>query len=333
MIKLRNTAHELDEIQQEAVIWVQRLASGQATVEDAAALKRWRATSPQHVKAFAEASQAWSDVASVGRDMQRDGPTATETLSRLRRQSVNRRAFIGGGVATAAAVTYGVVNPPLSLWPSLSQMRADYRTATGEQRSITLAGDVAVRLNTQTSIALRAADGWQDRVELVSGEASFGLHAAAERQFAVLAADGKTVANSAQFEVRHLTRGGDSAVYVTCFDGGVNVEFQGRGARLRPGQQLRYDAGGLDTVTAIDPESASNWSRGIVVFRATPLQEAIDEINRYRPGRIVLMSAALVDKRITGRFRIDQMDSILTRLEQAVDARIRILPGGVALLS
>jgi transmembrane sensor len=113
MIKLRSTAPELDEIQREAVVWVQRLVSGLATAEDAAALKRWRTISPQHARAFAEASRAWCDVASAGRDLQRNGPTASETLMRLRRQSINRRMFLGGGAAAAVAAGYGIIHPPL----------------------------------------------------------------------------------------------------------------------------------------------------------------------------------------------------------------------------
>lgn len=332
MIKLQGLAPELDEVRREAVIWVQRLASGQATAADAVAIKRWRALSPRHAQAFAEASKAWSDVASAGRDLQ-DGRSATETLAHLRRQSINRRMFLGGGLATAAAVAYGVIHPPLDLWPSLSQLRADYRTTTGEQRDITLAGNVAVRMNTQTSLALRAAEGQQDRVELVSGEASFGLPASSGRVLSVFAADGRTRATSARFDIRNLTRGGDPAVCVTCFDGGVQVEYSGRTAVLGAGQQLQYGSHALGKVAAIDVEAASNWSRGIVVFRNTPLPEAIDEINRYRPGRIVLINSALSGKQISGRFRIDQMNNILARLEQAVDARIRILPGGLALIS
>jgi len=333
MIKLRNTTPELDAIQREAVAWVQRLVSGEATAEDAAALKRWRAENPAHARAFTAASSAWSDVASAGPDLHRDGRPATETLVRLRRQTVNRRAFLGGGVAAAAVATYGVIRPPLDLWPSFTQLQADYRTATGEQRTITLAGDIAVQMNSQTSLALRNGEGSQGRVELISGEASFTLPEVAGRGLAVLAADGRTLATDAKFDVRHLTRGADSAVYVTCFEGGVKVEHQAGRATIAAGQQLSYGARGLGQVTAIDPESASNWSRGIVVFRATPLLDALEEINRYRPGRIVVLNAELAQKRITGRFRIDQMDSILARLEQAVDAHVRTLPGGLALLS
>jgi transmembrane sensor len=69
------------------------------------------------------------------------------------------------------------------------------------------------------------------------------------------------------------------------------------------------------------------------VFRATPVAEVVEEINRYRPGRIILINAALGRKPVTGRFRIDKMDEILSRLELAVSARIQTLPGGIVLLS
>ena len=72
-----------------------------------------------------------------------------------RRATMSRRALLAGGGALAASVAaYAVMKPPLDLWPSFDELRADYRTATGEQRRVTVA-DVDVRLNTQTSIASR----------------------------------------------------------------------------------------------------------------------------------------------------------------------------------
>ncbi len=71
-----------------------------------------------------------------------------------------RRAFLGGGIAASAAAVavYGMVNPPLGLWPSLAELNADYRTATGQQEKINFGPLVTAELNTQTSIAIGARD-------------------------------------------------------------------------------------------------------------------------------------------------------------------------------
>jgi transmembrane sensor len=45
------------------------------------------------------------------------------------------------------------------------------------------------------------------------------------------------------------------------------------------------------------------------------------------------MSGPLAQKQINGRFRIGEMDEILQQLQQALDAKIRHLPGGLVLLS
>jgi transmembrane sensor len=332
MNEVSNPVTGLDPIRGEAVAWIQKLISGQATPDDADALQRWRSQSAAHAAAFAEASRAWQDVGPAGSSLRQRGGEMARGLAYWRRRTMSRRVVLGGGLATAAAAAYGVIHPPLGLWPSLSELNADYRTATGEQRKVTFAGDVSIQMNTQTSIAVQPPDGERDRVELVAGEASFTTALQPRRTLAVLAANGKTIASGARFDVRHM-RDANRSVCVTCFDGDVRIEHPTDAMTLGPGQQVSYDASGAGGVTSIDPESASAWQRGIVVFRATPLAEVVDEINRYRPGRIVLINAALGSKTVSGRFRIDQMGEILTRLEQAFNARMRALPGGVVLLS
>jgi transmembrane sensor len=89
----------------------------------------------------------------------------------------------------------------------------------------------------------------------------------------------------------------------------------------------------MSGVAAIDSVAESQWRRGIVEFRNVPIAEVIEEINRYRPGRVVLMSSALGQKHINGRFRIGEMDEVLLQLQQAVDAKLQYLPGGIVLLS
>lgn len=322
-------AVELDRVQQEAVAWVQRLLSGEATLGDASELRRWRARSPAHAAALAQASRVWGDIGIAGGWLYHREDVPAFRQAQLRRV-LGRRAVLGGAVAAAAA-SYAVIYPPLEMWPSLAELAGDYRTGRGEQRQVTLPNQVSVTLNTQTSIALDARDAAVDRVELINGEASFATPPGVERTLAVMAAGVTATASNARFDMRHLAE--PSVVCVTCLDGRVRIERAGEARQLERGQQIRSDWRGLGSIATVDPEIEAAWQRGIVIFQATPLEQVIEEINRYRPGRIVLINRALAQKPVSGRFRIDQLNDILVQLEQAFGARVRLLPGGVALLS
>lgn len=326
----------LSPIQSEAVDWVQKLISGEATREEISAAKSWQAQSPAHAAAFEAAERVWSDVGVAGRALHGSTENFASALDALgkRRRTINRRTMLGGGAAViATASIYGVLNPPLGLWPSLSQLNADYRTGTGEQRNLTFADNVAISLNTQTSLAIRPATAAEDCIELVTGEASFAMPMRATRSLVVLAANGKTVTDIGRFDVRHMAIGERPFVNVTCFEGRVRIEHGADIADLRPGQRVHYDAAGLSHIAAVDPVIESEWQRGIVEFRNTPLVQAVEEINRYRPGRIVLVNKMLGQKQLNGRFRIDQMDKVLLQLEHAFNAKLQRLPGGIVLLS
>ena len=168
---------------------------------------------------------------------------------------------------------------------------------------------------------------------MIAGEAFFETPARGSRSLVVLAANGRTIAESGRFDVRHTANGERSRVSVTCFEGAVQIERGSEVAELRAGQRVRYDLSDLSQIAAIDPQLASEWQRGIVEFRDTPIIDAIEEINRYRPGRIILMNNALNQKQLSGRFRIDQMNQVLRQLERAFSAKLQHLPGGIVLLS
>lgn len=324
-----------DSLESEAVAWIRRLTSGQATAADAEALKLWCNQSPAHAAAFSTASRLWKDLKPAGRNLrQRDAAVSARAGVRQSYPSVNRRFLLGGGLAAAsAAAVYAVVHPPLGLWPSWMELRADYRTGTGEQRDVMLSDAVSIRMNTQTSIALQRSDPDTERVELIGGEASFSTSLSGGRSLAVLAADGWVTANAAQFEVRHLGGRTASSICVTCLQGEIEIERGSEKTTLTSRQQLRYDSAGLARLEAIDPDVASAWQRGILVFRFTPLAEVVEEVNRYRLGRIVVVNPETGRIPVSGRFRIDNLDEILTRIEQAFGATVRSFPGGLVLLS
>src|SRR5262249_58836749 len=139
----------------------------------------------------------------------------------------------GAGALAASAAAYAVVRPPAGLWPSLGELTADYRTATGEQRGIML-GDVSVRMNSQTSIAVPSSASDRDQVRLIAGEAAFAT--TSSRPLEVLAGDGRIIAKETRFDVRNV---GDT-VCVTCFDGDLRGEAGLQGTRIGANRQVRY---------------------------------------------------------------------------------------------
>ena len=69
--------------------------------------------------------------------------------------------------------------------------------------------------------------------------------------------------------------------------------------------------------------AASNWRQGVVVFDDLPLTRVIDEINRYRPGRVVLMNDALAQRRFSAKFQIQALDDAIALMEDVLGVRVR----------
>ena len=318
--------NEVSRLRRDARRWVTQLTSGDATTADADDLRRWRLQSSAHEAAYAEAIRLWKSL----------GPGGSAFVAKHGRPiwpamqpAISRRMILGGGAAlAAAAASYAVVAPPFDLWPSFDEIRADFRTATGEQRRLTVA-DVIVHMDTQTSLAIAGERGDVEQVRLITGEASFAMSPQSPKPLMVIAGSGRTVASQARFDIRNIA----SKVCVTCVDGRVQVEQGAQATIVEANQQVVYDAHGLGQPVVVDTGEATSWQDGFLVFRYTPLAAAIAEINRYRPGKIIVLGTALSAKPISGRFRIERTNEILNWIERAVGAKSRSLPGGIVLLS
>jgi transmembrane sensor len=63
------------------------------------------------------------------------------------------------------------------------------------------------------------------------------------------------------------------------------------------------------------------------------MSRVVDEINRYRSGKIVIMNSELGQRRITGTFYLNHLDDFLGQAHSLFDASVRYLPAGIVLLS
>lgn len=305
-----------EQTRREADYWVTRLTSGAFTAADADALNRWRAVDRTHRRAFAEANWVL------------DMATAAARSAAARSRRVFMGQALGWSTAAAAGFVYAAYHPLRRLWPAVSEFTADVRTATGEQRTLMSGGGAAITVNTATSLNLAKMASGVDRIELVAGEAA--ITAADSKTVTVEAADGRTTASDAEFVVRY---DGSPEVEVTCVQGTVDVACGGRTVTATSGQKVSYGAGQLGAPAAVDVARTTAWREGRLVFRDEPLIRAVAEINRYRPGRIVVVNEALGRTPVALSFQIANLGEAPRRLADVFGGHLTTLPGGFVLLS
>jgi transmembrane sensor len=293
-------------LREEAQQWLLRLTSGAATTEDAQAFRDWCDKSQAHLEAFASARRLWKNL----------GPAA-EIFTRHERE----RALTG---ATTDAA------PPMHLWSSMSDVAADFHTGTGEQRRVEVAPGIVIEMNTQTSINVRQYQGRVVGIDLLGGELQVKNAATAGNGFVVYAGGGKAVVGmQALCNIRCL----DSNVQFTGLDGVSSVQYQGRSAIIGGAQRVNYGNGQLFATVAADTELTMAWRRRVLIFDGQPLSDVVEEINRYRPGRIVLANAQLASRKVQARLSLNQLADVANLIHDAYGASVTSLPGGIVVLS
>ncbi|CAB3748192.1 FecR family protein [Paraburkholderia solisilvae] len=320
----------------QASAWLVRLRSGDASAEEKQAFEAWCEGNPQTAHLLRD---TWTSLRSAAAELaEEERANAHAWRGAAKRQAAHplrpgRRAFVG--FALAAGASWLALKPPLQLWPALGDFASDWRTGTGEQRRVVLSERVAIEMNTQTRMNRLSMQGAMHGVEVVAGEAEIVAAAPSAgaagpmRTVAVVAGKGRMQAQVARFDIKRV---GDQ-VCVTCVSGTVAFEHPRRRMTLQSQQQIIYDDRDVHAATNVDPSVITSWRRGVLVFNGVPLAQVVEEINRYRPGKIILRNLALGDNRIQAQFPIAKLDDVVDMLGKLYGAHITQLPGNIVLLS
>lgn len=330
----RAEVHAASELQAQARAWLLRLRSGNVSPDDLQAFQRWCADHPQMAHLLRD---TWSMLRTAAADVAQEelasGRPWTGNTGRPHPLRPGRRAFVG--FAVAAGASWLTLRPPMELWPALGEFAADYRTGTGEQRRIALSERVVVEMNTQTRLNILPARQAVRGVELLAGEAEIvaaepsGSPPGSIRPVAVVAGKGRIQAQIARFNVRRTA----DQVCVTCVSGSIAFEHPRQQLTLVAAQQLIYDDRDVRAVSQVDPGTVTSWRRGILVFNGVPLAQVVDEINRYRPGKVILRNEALGENRLQAQFPIAKLDDVIDMLGRLYRAHVTKLPGNIVLLT
>jgi ferric-dicitrate binding protein FerR (iron transport regulator) len=303
----------------EARDWLLALTSGRATEHDAQAFREWLRADSRHQAAFAHQKQLWEGLGPAIQEVAAQG-----ARSRARKAAfTGRRAFLGGALAASAA--YLAFKPPLGLWPGVDTLGADYRTAAGEQRRVSLGNALDVDMNTLTRINVEH-DAGGPVIELADGEAEIRSGATAA---VVVAGKGRITARDAIFNLRYI----DGQARLCCLSGSLRLVHAQGVFDVVANRELRYDDTRVMPPVQVDPAVVTAWRQGWLVFNQQPLAQVVEELNRYRRGRLVLMNEQLGKRLVQARFSLAQVADAERLIRDAYGARVTHLPAGVVLLS
>jgi len=212
--------------------------------------------------------------------------------------------------ACAAAVVLMTIGLLAAQTPWLDRWRADYATGTGETRRIELADGSRLQLNTDSAVQIHLSSG-RRQVRLLRGEAWFEVARDPTRPFVVESGTGTVTVVGTQFSVaQHNAR-----TQVQVAQGKVAVSAgDGAPVYLEPGRAVEYQDRRLSEVHGFDPASGFAWRQRQLVFRQQPLADVVAQLNRYWPGRTLVLGDELRERQVSGVFDIDKPEAVLKAL-------------------
>jgi transmembrane sensor len=175
--------------------------------------------------------------------------------------------------------------------------------STSALREIVLEDGTRVQLDLDTRLAARFDEGSRS-VVLDHGRAVFDVAHDAQRPFTVELGESRVTVLGTRFQVLRSIED----VSVTLERGSLRLDGRNeavpRSERLAPGEQIAYspNAPSMWRKRSVDSTAAIAWSRGRLVFRATPLAEAVREVNRYARPKLRLADPAIADLQVSGNF-------------------------------
>jgi transmembrane sensor len=251
--------------------------------------------------------------------------------------------------AVAASIVFVSLALGAIVWFQSSQS-STYRTAVGEQRTLTLSDGSTVALNSRSTIRVRFANHERD-VDLLEGQALFHVAKDHARPFIVTSDGTRVRAVGTQFDVY---RKGESTV-VTVMEGRVAIlresftqpdvaDGLASGAAtatlsvspvtdasnqvlpdvvyLSAGEQITVTARAAPKPVRANVSAAIAWTQHQLVLESAPLNEVADEFNRYSKRKLLVEESATHRLRLSGVFSTDP-DFLIRYLRDRPDITVR----------
>ncbi|WP_420283593.1 ferric citrate uptake sigma factor regulator FecR [Serratia liquefaciens] len=258
---------------------------------------------------------AWQRVEALQSQLQGvPGKFSYRTLDQAGRQStLDRRTLL-----KSLLLLLGVGGSWLGFQSPLGrELRADYRTATGEIKPIVLSDGSQLVLNTASAVDVRYS-AEKRLILLHSGEISL-ITGRDDRPFWVESRQGAMRALGTHF----LVRENDDKTQLTVLEHAVEAQlaqFPQEKRRVNAGEQISFSAVAFGQQQAAG--NGDSWTRGVLSVSQWRLDQVLAELARYRHGRLDC-DPAIAGLRVSGSFPLREPDRALLLLSQTLPIRLQ----------
>jgi len=324
--------------------WFDKVKSGNLTPDEEIEFFAWLTKDPAHQAEFDFMATIW-DCTDV---LESEPLPAREAKDNRSEHRIIRFPMFKPMIGLVAAMLIVVIVWMLQTDVTSQQM---FRTVTGEQRTVYLKDGSIARLDAETVVSVDYTIDSR-RIDLAEGRASFTVVHNPTRPFIVSVGNVFIRAVGTKFSVFKQKKG---KVAVAVTEGQVKVtrqdplpleNKQSNSTKMNPPQSKKLVSKKLVSmkkksqppqqvlnagqkiiieetrksykVQKVETKHISGWENGRLFFHKTPLEDVLEEINRYLEKKIVIGDARLNDLRISIIFKIRDRKYFLETLKIAI---------------
>lgn len=295
-----------------AIDWLVRLKSPEATVKDRVAFEAWRTADPAH-------DAAWDRLQAIDRDLgglsHEQRTLVRGTLHGARRRQRRRRVLkliAFGGLMAGGGLTA----------TSVRDLRHDHVTGRGERERVALPNGGEVVLNARSAIDLpKDASG-----TLYLSEGEILVSTGSGNAPVVETRHGAFVPQGTRFILRDLKE----ATRLFVLDGTVHIAPHGR--TVGPNEPLLVAAGKVARDPMAGTLDPAAWLDHRLIVRGMRLDAFLEELWRYRDGWL-RVDPAVAELEVSGVFLTRDTAAALQVLQRTLPIRIDSYAGLVTHVS
>jgi transmembrane sensor len=312
MLNDSSAPQSIDPVQQ-AAQWLTHLQSESVSAEDRKAFESWKSASPEHAQIYEKLASLWSGMDAVDA---KAGKVALNTMfASHKRKSALRKANGLLGLALLIGTAW------LGMKAEYAQYYlADHRSKTGEQLHVALSDNSAVILDTQSAMNVDFNPDLRN-IALVKGALFIDVAKDVNRPLIVNTEFGTAQAMGTQFVVEKNA----DAMTVVVKESHVKVcakDIQTLCITLTPGEAVDVGRKHISSIRQVDPVAAFAWTKGNLIADNLPLTTLLERLGRYKNGHLSYDAQALEGIRVSGVFKLTDVDQTLQHLSETVAVRV-----------